>query len=70
MPVRRKVRDGPFDKAGFEVNDIILQVEGNPVGSADGLLAILNALKPQHKASVTAIDHNSGQSGTVQVILP
>lgn len=63
-------QNGPFGSAGFEVNDIILQVEGNPVGSADGLLAILNALKPQHKASVTAIDHNSGQSGTVQVILP
>ncbi|MFZ0930242.1 MAG: Do family serine endopeptidase [Syntrophobacteraceae bacterium] len=60
---------GPFGKAGFEKGDIILQIENNPVSSPDTLFAILSALKQKHKVSVLAVDHKSGQSGTVQIRL-
>jgi len=61
---------GPFGKAGFEKGDIILQIENNPVGSPDTLFALLSTLKQRHKAKVLAVDHKSGQSGTVQITLP
>ncbi len=61
---------GPFGKAGFEKDDIILQVENNPVDSPDTLLALLDALKQTHKATVLGVDHKSGQSAAVQITLP
>ena len=61
---------GPFGKAGFEKDDIILQVENNPVDTPDALFALLSTLKQKHKASVLAVDHKSGQSGKVQITLP
>ncbi len=61
---------GPFGKAGFEKEDIILQIDHNPVSGPDTLLAFLSALKQQHKATVLAVDHRSGQSGNVQITLP
>jgi len=61
---------GPFGKAGFEKGDIILQIENNPVSSPDTLFAILSVLKQKHKVTVLAVDHKSGQSGTVQITLP
>ncbi len=61
---------GPFGKAGFEKGDVILQVENNPVDSPDTLFVLLSTLKQKHKATVLAVDHKSGQSGTVQITLP
>ncbi len=61
---------GPFGKAGFEKGDIILQVDNNPVSGPDTLFALLSALKKQHKATVLAVDHRSGQSGNVRITLP
>ncbi|MGP8089114.1 MAG: PDZ domain-containing protein, partial [Syntrophobacteraceae bacterium] len=61
---------GPFGKAGFEKDDIILQVENNPVDSPDTLFVLLSTLKHKHKATVLAVDHKSGQSTAVQITLP
>ncbi len=57
-----------FGKTGFEKDDVILQIENQPVGSADLLFAALNSLKGK-QITLLAIDHNTGQAGTVQMQL-
>lgn len=61
---------GPFGKAGFEVGDFILQIDNNPVDGPDTLFALLSALKSQHKATVLAVDHRTGQAGNIEITLP
>ena len=64
------VRPGSaFGKAGFQKDDLILQIGANKVDSSAALLTILNALKGRN-IKILAVDHNSGQSTLVQLHLP
>jgi serine protease Do len=60
---------GPFGQAGFEVNDMILQIENLPIEGLDGFVSVMSALKPNQKISVTALDHRTGNVGTIMVTL-
>lgn len=61
--------NGVFGKAGFEKGDIILQIDNQPVGEEDTLFAMLSALRSKHRATITALDHKSGETGNVMVTL-
>ncbi len=61
--------ESPFGKAGFQKDDIIVQIGRNQVDSAATLLTILDALRGRN-IKVLAVDHNSGQTTLVQVHLP
>lgn len=58
---------GPLGKVGFEVGDLILEINGQPVSGRQGFAELVNTLKPQQKATILAADHNSGKSGYIQV---
>jgi len=58
---------GPLGRAGFEKADGILAIEGQPASGIDGLAAIVSMLKPGEKASLLALDHRTGNTGTVTV---
>jgi len=60
---------GPFGEAGFEVDDIILQVEDLPIAGLDSFVNVMSALKPNQKISVTVLDHRTGNVGTIMVTL-
>jgi serine protease Do len=60
---------GPFGVAGFEVDDMILQVENLPIVGLDGYVSVMSALKPNQKISVVALDHRTGNAGTIMVSL-
>jgi serine protease Do len=60
---------GPFGEAGFEVNDMILQIDNLPIVGLDGFVSVMSALKPNQKISVTALDHRTGNLGTITVTL-
>jgi serine protease Do len=60
---------GPFGEAGFEVGDMVLQVDGQPIMGLDGFVSVMSALKPNQKISVMALDHRTGNVGTVSVSL-
>jgi C-terminal processing protease CtpA/Prc len=60
---------GPFGEAGFEVGDMILQVDNQPIVGLDGFVSVMSALKPNQKISVMALDHRTGNVGTVVVSL-
>ena len=61
---------GPLGKAGFEVGDAILSVNGQPIPGLEGLVAILGQLKPHEKVALVAVDHRTGQMGNVEIELP
>jgi serine protease Do len=60
---------GPLGRAGFEVGDAILTVNNKPVLGLEGLVAILSAIKPHERVTIFAVDHRTGQTGTVEVRL-
>ncbi len=59
---------GPLAKAGFEIGDLILAVNNQPVEGLDGLIALVGYLKPGQRVSLLALDHNTGNKGTVLVV--
>ncbi len=62
-------RNGPLRTAGFEVNDMILAVNGQPVGGVDALVQIVSALKPNQKVAFVALDHRTGNTGSILVVV-
>jgi S1-C subfamily serine protease len=57
---------GALGQAGLEVHDLLLAMEGQPIEGVDGLVA---ALKPHQRVTVLALDHRSGETGSVQAVL-
>jgi serine protease Do len=60
--------NGPLTNAGFEVNDIILEINGNSVKGLEGFVNLVNGLKPNRRITFFALDHRSGRTGYVQVV--
>ncbi len=60
---------GPLQEAGFEVGDIILAVNDQPIQGVETFASLVNLLKPNEKITLAALDHKSGQTGMVQVVV-
>jgi serine protease Do len=60
---------GPIGEAGFEVGDIILAINNQQIDGLDGLVSVVNTLKAGQKIAVQAVDHRSGNSGYVEVVV-
>jgi serine protease Do len=60
---------GPLYGAGFEVGDLILGINNQPVEGVESFVRLVTALKPNEKASILALDHKSGNTGTVLVMV-
>ncbi|HPI93397.1 MAG TPA: Do family serine endopeptidase [Deltaproteobacteria bacterium] len=58
---------GPMTQAGFEVGDIILEVDGQMIRGMDDFAGIVAMLQPRQETILLALDHRSGQSTYVQV---
>jgi serine protease Do len=58
---------GPLAKAGFEVGDVLVMVDGQPVDGVDGLAVMLDMTKSRQVVSIAVIDHKTGQAGVVKV---
>jgi serine protease Do len=58
---------GSLAKAGFEVGDIILSIDDQPVKDEQSFVDLLEMLKPHQSIQIMALDHNSGQTAEVQV---
>jgi serine protease Do len=62
-------RESPLKEAGFEKGDIILAVDNQPVQSLESFVGLVSLLKPKEKISIVALDHRTGNTGTVQVVV-
>jgi serine protease Do len=58
---------GALGEAGFEVGDIILGVENQPIAGLDNFIELVSVVKPNQKITILALDHRSGNVGNVQV---
>jgi serine protease Do len=58
---------GPLKEAGFELGDIILGINNQPITGTESFVQLVSSLKPNQKVSLLALDHRSGNSGTVLV---
>jgi serine protease Do len=58
---------GPLKKAGFEVGDMILGINDQPVEGIDGLIQLVEPLKPNQKVNILALDYRTGNTGSVLV---
>ena len=55
--------------AGFEVGDIILEINSQAIDSLDGFMGLVNTLKSGQKMAVLALDHRTGNSGYVEIVV-
>jgi len=62
-------RKSPLSAVGFEPGDIILEVEGQPVEGVESFVEIVNSLQPGQEVTLFAVDHRSGQSGYLQIVV-
>ena len=60
---------GPLEEAGFEVGDMILAVEDEPVEGVDSFITLVSALPAGKKVSLTALDQRTGNTGTIFVMV-
>ncbi len=60
---------GSLKKAGFEKDDVILDVNNVPVQGVEGFVALIKALPSNQQVLLKALDHRTGQSGFVQVTI-
>ncbi|MHB8910707.1 MAG: Do family serine endopeptidase [Syntrophales bacterium] len=58
---------GALGEAGFEVGDIILGIENEPIAGLGGFIQLVSVVKPKQKITILALDHRSGNVGNVQV---
>ena len=61
--------NGPLGSAGFEVDDILLEINGKTIKKPGDFAELISALKPRQRVTLLAFDHRSGRTGYVQVAL-
>jgi serine protease Do len=60
---------GPMGKMGFEKGDIVLALNGHPAGDVQAFIETVIALPPHQPLKLLALEHATGQIGSVQVPL-
>jgi serine protease Do len=58
---------GPLGEAGFEVNDIILDINNASVEGVEGFVDMVNALPHNQRIVIKALDHRTGDTGYLEV---
>ena len=62
--------NSPLAGIGFEVNDMILEINGQSINGLEVLLDLVNALRPQQRIILLGFDHQCGRTGYVLVVVP
>ncbi len=62
--------DSPLATSGFEVNDVVLEVNGLQIRGVEDLVALIRSLRPDQRIVVLGLDHRSGRAGFVQIVVP
>lgn len=58
---------GPLAKAGFEIDDLILQINGQQIDSVEKFASVVSVLQPRQGITILVVDHRTGQTGYIQV---
>jgi serine protease Do len=65
--ITRVDRAGALGEAGFEVGDIILGIENQPITDQNSFIQLASVLRPAQKITVLGLDHRTGNMGSVEV---
>ncbi|MDH7500102.1 MAG: PDZ domain-containing protein, partial [candidate division NC10 bacterium] len=60
---------GPLGEVGLEVGDVLLEIEGQPIESWESFLEMVRSLHPNQQTTFLAMDHRSGNTGYVRVVV-
>ena len=60
---------GPLGDAGFEVGDILLGIDNQPIENIESFIDLASALKPKQKITLLAIDHRTGNMGNAPIVV-
>jgi serine protease Do len=58
---------GSLAEVGFEVGDIILEINGQAIEGCESFLDLMKSLKSHQLITLLALDHRSGHTGYVQI---
>jgi S1-C subfamily serine protease len=61
------VPNGPLGKTGFEVGDIILEINGRPVRGVKDFVDVVISIGSDEWVTLLALDHRTGRRGYVQL---
>ncbi|KPK96779.1 MAG: hypothetical protein AMJ95_12330 [Omnitrophica WOR_2 bacterium SM23_72] len=62
--------NSPLAGIGFEVNDMILEINGKPIDGLEVFVDLVSALRQQQRIILLGLDHRSGRIGYLQVMVP
>ncbi|MBW1921005.1 MAG: trypsin-like peptidase domain-containing protein [Deltaproteobacteria bacterium] len=62
--------EGPLGRAGFESNDMLLEINGQQIRSPDDFVALVKSLRPSQRVLLLGVDHRTGRTGYVQIVVP
>lgn len=60
---------GPLGRVGFEVDDMILEINGRAINSVEDLAQVMEKIRSGSRIRILALDHRSGRSGYIQVVV-
>jgi serine protease Do len=61
---------GALAQAGLEALDLLLEADGQSIGGVDGFASWAATLRSGQQITLLAVDHRTGQTGDVRVIVP
>jgi S1-C subfamily serine protease len=61
---------GPLARAGVEVNDIMLEIDGRQINRFDYFEHLVSQARPKQRVTILVLDHRTGRRGYVQVYAP
>jgi serine protease DegQ len=65
--ITQVVRDGPADQAGVKPGDVLVAVNGSPVGSWGAVLSQISVLKPGDQAGLKLLREQAGTELAVTI---
>jgi S1-C subfamily serine protease len=59
--------NGPLDQVGFEKGDMIIEINGQAIGSLESFVELVSSVRPKAQITLLALDHKTGNQGYVRV---
>jgi len=60
----------PLVEVGFELNDVIMEVEGRPIKGLKPFIDQIVSTRRRQRVIMLGLDHRTGRTGFVQVVVP
>jgi serine protease Do len=60
---------GSLGEVGFENGDIFLEVGGVPIEGMESFVELVSSLPPNQRITLLALDHRTGRTGYVQILI-